>query len=249
MIHDPRMNGAAGADDASRGLYESRQFLLQLAGRGMPAGFEFVSPHVAGYVSDLVTWGSVGARTVASQAHRQLAAGLPMPVGFKNPLDGDVGQAVNACTAAAARHAYIGAGDAGPAAVTADGNPDTVVVLRGAHDGPNYSAGHVAGALGMIRAAGLPARVMVDASHGNSRKDFRRQPEVAAAVAAQVAAGNDAITGVMLESFLTEGKQDPGPPDTLAYGQSVTDACMDLEMTDRVLAVLAAGAAHRAGRL
>jgi 3-deoxy-7-phosphoheptulonate synthase len=193
-----------------------------------------------------VTWGAIGARTTESQVHRQLASGLSMPVGFKNGTDGDVQVAVDACRAAATGHTFFGVTPVGAAAVVKTaGNPDTHVILRGGRTGPNYEAASVSEALDLIKAAGLPRRLMVDASHGNSGKDHRRQPPVAAAIAEQLAAGENGLTGVMLESFLREGKQEPGAPATLTYGQSVTDACMDFETTAAVLDGLAAAVRAR----
>ena len=198
------------------------------------------------YIADAVTWGAIGARTTESQVHRQLASGLSMPVGFKNGTDGDVQVAVDACRASAAGHTFFGVTDHGAAAVvTTAGNPDTHVILRGGRGGPNYEASHVAKALDLITTAGLPRRLMVDASHGNSGKDHRRQPAVAAAIAEQVAAGEHGVTGVMLESFLQAGRQEPGPPATLTYGQSVTDACLDIDTTAAVLDTLAASVRTR----
>jgi 3-deoxy-7-phosphoheptulonate synthase len=169
-----------------------------------------------------------------------------MPVGFKNGTDGDVQVAVDACRASAAGHTFFGVTPNGAAAVvTTAGNQDTHVILRGGRSGPNYEASHVTKALDLIAGAALPRRLMVDASHGNSGKDHRRQPVVAAAIAEQVTAGERGLTGVMLESFLVEGKQEPGPPDTLTYGQSVTDACMDFGTTAGVLEGLAAAVRSR----
>jgi 3-deoxy-7-phosphoheptulonate synthase len=193
-----------------------------------------------------VTWGAIGARTTESQVHRQLASGLSMPVGFKNGTDGDVQVAVDACRAAAAGHTFFGVTHNGAAAVvTTAGNPDTHVILRGGRGGPNYEPSHVAKALDLITGAGLPRRLMVDASHGNSGKDHRRQPAVTASLADQVAAGEPGLAGVMLESFLAQGRQEPGPPATLTYGQSVTDACMDIGTTAAVLTALSAAVQTR----
>jgi 3-deoxy-7-phosphoheptulonate synthase len=193
-----------------------------------------------------VTWGAIGARTTESQTHRQLASGLSMPIGFKNGTDGDVQVAVDACRASATGHTFFGVTHNGVAAVvTTAGNPDTHVILRGGRAGPNYEASHVTKALDLIAGAGLPRRLMVDASHGNSGKDHRRQSLVAAAIADQVAAGEQGVTGVMLESFLAEGRQEPGPPHTLTYGQSVTDACLDFGTTAAVLDELAAAVRSR----
>jgi 3-deoxy-7-phosphoheptulonate synthase len=169
-----------------------------------------------------------------------------MPVGFKNGTDGDVQVAVDACRAAAAGHTFFGVTEYGAAAVvTTSGNSDTHVILRGGRGGPNYSASHVDKALDLVAAAGLPRRLMVDASHGNSGKDYRRQPAVAESLAEQITAGERGVSGVMLESFLVAGRQNPGKPATLTYGQSVTDACMDMEMTAAALETLAASVARR----
>jgi 3-deoxy-7-phosphoheptulonate synthase len=167
-------------------------------------------------------------------------------VGFKNGTDGDVQVAVDACRAAASAHTFFGVTQFGAAAVVSTaGNPDTHVILRGGRSGPNYTAEYVTKALDLVTAAGLPRRLMVDASHGNSGKDHRRQPAVTASLAEQIAAGETGISGVMLESFLVAGKQEPGDPATLTYGQSVTDACMDIDMTAGVLTELAAAVSSR----
>jgi 3-deoxy-7-phosphoheptulonate synthase len=243
LINDPRMDGS---HDVHRGLRIARRLLLDILSHGMPVGCEWLDPITPQYIADTVTWGAIGARTTESQVHRQLASGLSMPVGFKNGTDGDVQVAVDACRASGTGHTFFGVTPAGAAAVvTTSGNPDTHVILRGGRSGPNYSSSHVAKALDLITAAGLPRRVMVDASHGNSGKDYRRQPDVATSLAGQVTGGERGIVGVMLESFLVAGRQEPGDPATLTYGQSVTDACMDIEMTAGALDSLAASVAAR----
>jgi 3-deoxy-7-phosphoheptulonate synthase len=243
LINDPGMDGR---HDVHRGLRVARRLLLDIAGLGMPVGCEWLDPITPQYIADTVTWGAIGARTTESQVHRQLASGLSMPVGFKNGTDGDVQVAVDACRASAAGHTFFGVTEHGAASVvTTAGNPDTHVILRGGRGGPNYEPSHVAKALDLITGASLPRRLMVDASHGNSEKDYRRQPLVAASIAEQVAAGERGLTGVMLESFLCEGRQEPGPPDTLTYGQSVTDSCMDIDTTAVVLDGLAAAVRSR----
>jgi len=243
LINDPGMDGG---HDVHRGLRTARQLLRDIVSLGLPVGCEWLDPITPQYIADTVTWGAIGARTTESQVHRQLASGLSMPVGFKNGTDGDVQVAVDACRASAAGHTFFGVTHNGVAAVvTTAGNTDNHVILRGGRSGPNYEASHTAKALGLIEAAGLPRRLMVDASHGNSGKDHRRQPAVAASIAEQVGAGEHGLTGVMLESFLLEGRQEPGPPATLAYGQSVTDACMDFETTAAVLTDLAAAVSSR----
>jgi 3-deoxy-7-phosphoheptulonate synthase len=243
LINDPLMDGSF---DVHRGLRTARRLLLDIVGSGMPVGCEWLDPITPQYIADTVTWGAIGARTTESQVHRQLASGLSMPVGFKNGTDGDVQVAVDACRASATSHTFFGVTQAGAAAVvTTAGNADTHVILRGGRGGPNYSAPHVAKALDLITAAGLPRRIMVDASHGNSSKDYRRQPAVAESLAEQLTDGESGVVGVMLESFLVAGRQEPGDPATLTYGQSVTDACMDIEMTAGTLETLAAAVRAR----
>jgi 3-deoxy-7-phosphoheptulonate synthase len=243
LINDPDMDGG---HDVHRGLRTARRLLLDIVGLGLPVGCEWLDPITPQYIADTVTWGAIGARTTESQVHRQLASGLSMPVGFKNGTDGDVQVAVDACRASAAGHTFFGVTDHGAAAVvTTAGNPETHVILRGGRGGPNYEPSDVAKALDLITGAGLPRRLMVDASHGNSGKDHRRQPLVVASLAEQVAAGERGLTGVMLESFLHEGRQEPGRPATLTYGQSVTDACMDIKTTAAVLTGLAAAVQTR----
>jgi 3-deoxy-7-phosphoheptulonate synthase len=243
LINDPGMDGH---HEVHRGLRVARRLLLDILAAGLPVGCEWLDPITPQYIADTVTWGAIGARTTESQVHRQLASGLSMPVGFKNGTDGDVQVAVDACRASAAGHTFFGVTEHGAAAVvTTTGNPDTHVILRGGRSGPNYEASHMAKALDLITGAGLPRRLMVDASHGNSGKDHRRQPLVTAAIAEQLAAGERGLTGVMLESFLVEGRQEPGPPATLTYGQSVTDACLDIGATSAVLDGLAAAVRTR----
>jgi 3-deoxy-7-phosphoheptulonate synthase len=242
LINDPGMDGS---HDVHRGLRLARRLLLDVVRLGLPVGCEWLDPVTPQYIADAVTWGAIGARTTESQVHRQMASGMSMPVGFKNGTDGDVQVAADACRAAAVGHTFFGVTHAGAAAVvTTAGNPDTHVILRGGRSGPNYQAEYVTKALYLISGAGLPRRVMVDASHGNSGKDHRRQVVVAGDVADQVADGQRGLAGVMLESFLREGRQEPGDPARLVYGRSVTDACMDIGTTAEVLSVLA-GAVRR----
>ena len=243
LINDPAMDGSF---DVHRGLRTARRLLLDIVGSGMPVGCEWLDPITPQYIADTVTWGAIGARTTESQVHRQLASGLSMPVGFKNGTDGDVQVAVDACRASAASHTFFGVTRAGAAAVvTTTGNADTHVILRGGRSGPNYSSSHVTKALDLISAAGLPRRIMIDASHGNSGKDHTKQLGVAESLAEQMAGGQHGIAGVMLESFLVAGNQKPGDPATLTYGQSVTDACMDIRMTSEALDTLAAAVQAR----
>src|SRR6202453_144531 len=243
LINDPGMDGG---HDVHRGLRAARRLLLDIVAMDLPVGCVWLDPITPQYIADTVTWGAIGARTTESQVHRQLASGLSMPVGFKNGTDGDVQVAVDACRASAAGHTFFGVTGAGAAAVvTTSGNKDTHVILRGGRSGPNYSSSHVAKALDLVTAAGLPRRLMVDASHGNSSKDYHRQTAVAESLAGQIAAGEAGLAGVMLESFLVAGRQDPGDPATLTYGQSVTDACLDIQMTEAALETLASAVAAR----
>jgi 3-deoxy-7-phosphoheptulonate synthase len=237
LINDPGMDDSF---DVHRGLRAARRLLHDIVDSGMPVGCEWLDPITPQYIADTVTWGAIGARTTESQVHRQLASGLSMPVGFKNGTDGDVQVAVDACRAAAVSHTFFGVTAAGAAAVvTTAGNPDTHVILRGGRSGPNYSSPHVTKALDLIAAGRLPRRIMVDASHGNSGKDHTRQLGVAESLAEQLSGGEHGLAGVMLESFLVAGRQNPGNPATLTYGQSVTDACMDIDMTASALDTLA----------
>jgi 3-deoxy-7-phosphoheptulonate synthase len=245
LINDPGMDGG---HDVHRGLRLARRLLLDVLRLGLPVGCEWLDPITPQYLADAVAWGAIGARTTESPVHRQMTSGLSMPVGFKNGTDGDVQVAVDACRASAANHTFFGVTPTGAAAVvTTAGNPDTHVVLRGGRSGPNYEREYVTKALDLIGGAGLPRRVMVDASHGNSDKDYRRQAVVASAVADQLADGERGLAGVMLESFLRGGRQEPGDPAYLVYGRSVTDSCMDIGTTAEVLGVLAGAVRRRRG--
>jgi len=243
LINDP---GLDGTHDVHRGLRTARRLLLDVLDLGLPVGCEWLDPVTPQYIADTVAWGAIGARTTESQVHRQLASGLSMPVGFKNGTDGDVQVAIDACRAAATRHRFFGVTPFGAAAVvTTAGNPDCHVVLRGGRHGPNYDPASVGVALATIADCGLPARLMVDASHGNSGKDHQRQAIVAQSLADQIAAGEQGIVGVMLESFLQAGRQELRDPATLVFGQSITDACMDIDATATVLETLAAAVRQR----
>jgi 3-deoxy-7-phosphoheptulonate synthase len=216
-------------------------------------GCEYLDPILPQFLADAVSWGAIGARTAESQVHRQLASGLSMPIGIKNGTDGGVEVAIDAVRAAAVPHVFPGITEHGVAAIMqTTGNPDCHVILRGGRSGPNYAAPEVAKALGALRDARLPERLIIDCSHGNSGKDHRRQPAVAAAIGEQLAAGQRGIVGVMLESFLADGRQAlgiEGGTGELAYGKSVTDACMGWEMTVPVLRELAAAVRTRRARL
>ena len=244
LINDPRLDGTFAINE---GLRLARRLLVDLAELGLPAGCEFLDPISPQFTADTVSWGAIGARTTESQVHRELASGLSMPIGFKNGTDGDVQIAIDAVRAGAHPHRFLGVTEQGLGAIVATrGNRDCHIILRGGQSGPNYDAVSVEKAATALRDAGLPGRLMVDMSHGNSGKDHRRQPIVAKEIAAQVAQGDTAIFGVMMESFLVDGRQELATPSTLRYGQSITDACMGWETTVDVLGELAR--AIRAGR-
>ena len=246
MINDPHLDGSG---DVNAGLHMARGLLLEILSLGLGTGSEFLDPITPQYISDAVTWAAVGARTTESQVHRNLASGLSMPVGFKNGTAGNVGIAVDAVRAAASPHAFTGVTvDGSPAILHTRGNEDAHVILRGGREEPNYDAASIERTLEALRAAGLPERVVVDASHDNSGKDPARQPDVAADVAEQVAGGNDAIVGVMLESFIAGGRQDLEPGKPLVYGQSITDGCLGWETTTLVLDQLAGAVRARRAR-
>ncbi len=247
LINDPRLDGSFAINE---GLRAARGLLRDLAEMGLPAGCEFLDPISPQFTSDLVSWGAIGARTTESQVHRELASGLSMPVGFKNGTDGGVQIAIDAVRSAAHPHSFLGVTEQGLCAIVSTrGNRDCHVILRGGQTGPNYDALHVQKTVAALRDADLPARLMIDTSHGNSEKDHRRQPAVARDIVAQVAQGETGIFGVMMESFLVEGRQDLRDPAALAYGQSITDACLGWEQTEPVLDELAAAVrARRRGR-
>jgi 3-deoxy-7-phosphoheptulonate synthase len=240
LINDPHLDGSS---DVNTGLRLARRLLLQVLELGLPVGCEFLDPIMPQYISDAVCWGAIGARTVESQIHRQLGSGLSMPVGFKNRTDGNVQVAVDAVRAAGVSHAFAGIDVTGnPAILYTRGNRDCHVILRGGRGAPNYHSEAVSRAIDLLRGAGLPQRLMIDLSHDNSGKDPDRQPEVADAVSLQVATGERAIVGVMLESFLVAGRQDlddADPAHPLIYGQSITDGCIGWDTTVEVLGGLA----------
>ncbi|HNP55758.1 MAG TPA: 3-deoxy-7-phosphoheptulonate synthase [Gordonia sp. (in: high G+C Gram-positive bacteria)] len=235
LINDPGMDGSF---DVERGLRTARSLLLDIIDLGLPVGCEFLEPNSPQYIADAVAWGAIGARTTESQVHRQLASGLSMPVGFKNGTDGNIQVAVDGVQAAAAPHVFFGLDDFGNGVVVETaGNLDCHVILRGGTGGPNYDDESVADAVAVLAKAGLPQRVMIDASHANSGKDHVRQAEVAVEIAEMVRGGAP-ISGVMLESFLEPGAQSPDSDD-LVYGRSVTDKCMGWDATEDVLRALA----------
>jgi 3-deoxy-7-phosphoheptulonate synthase len=246
LINDPHLDGSG---DVNTGLRVARGLLLEVLALGLPIGCEFLDPIIPQYTSDAVCWGAIGARTTESQIHRQLGSGLSMPVGFKNGTDGSVQIAVDAVRAAAAPHSFAGIDLEGRSAILhTRGNRDCHVILRGGRDGANYGPEGVAEARALLRRARLKQRLMIDLSHDNSRKDPSRQPQVAAEVGEQIAAGSDAIVGTMLESFLVGGRQDLDGGAPLVYGQSITDGCLSFEDTVAVLDQLAGAVRERRAR-
>ena len=241
-INDPRLDGSFEIND---GLRLARRLLLDINEMGLPAGTEFLDLLSPQYISDLIAWGAIGARTTESQSHRQLASGLSCPVGFKNGTEGSVRIAADAVKAAAARHAFMGMTKFGQAAIfSTRGNEDCHVILRGGK-APNYDKASVDVACSDLAAAGLAQRVMVDFSHANSSKQYLRQMDVGADVAGQIASGDERIIGVMIESPINPGRQDLVPGKPLAYGVSITDACIGWDNSEKLLNQLAAAVRER----
>jgi len=245
LINDPDLDGSF---NINKGLRLGRRLLCDINALGLPAGVEYLDTISPQYISDLVAWGAIGARTTESQVHRELASGLSCPVGFKNGTDGNVKIAVDAVGAASHPHHFLAVTKEGQAVVASTaGNPDGHVILRGGKT-PNYGAEHVAAACQLLTQAGLPARLMIDASHANSLKRHENQPCVVEEIAAQLEAGERRIVGVMVESHLVAGRQDLVPGKPLVYGQSVTDACIDWPTSVAVLDRLAAAVRVRRQR-
>jgi len=242
LINDPGLDGSFRINE---GLRLARRVLLEVNALELPAACEFLDVMVPQYLADLVAWGAIGARTTESQIHREMASGLSCPVGFKNGTAGDVKIAVDAVLAASQPHHFLAVTKDGRAAIAATaGNPDAHIVLRGGKQ-PNYDPASLAAACAELKKAGLPERVMIDVSHANSGKDHRNQPAVTRAVADQVAAGATVVLGVMIESHLVAGRQEQVAGKPLAYGQSITDACIDWETSAGLLDELAAAVRAR----
>lgn len=237
LINDPDLDGSYRINE---GLRRARRLLADVADMGLPAGTEFLDTTFGQFYADLVSWAAIGARTVESQVHRELASGLSMPVGMKNRTDGNVQVAIEAILAARERHLFPSLTHEGaPAIFETSGNPDCHLVLRGGSaTGPNHDPDSVQAAAAAMVAAGLPARLMIDCSHANSGKDPYRQPELVAAAGRQITAGETAIRALMIESHLVAGRQDLSAKP-LTYGQSITDACLDFESTRTCLLKLA----------
>ena len=233
LINDPHMDGSF---DVEGGLKIARRLLVELVNMGLPLATEALDPNSPQYLGDLFSWSAIGARTTESQTHREMASGLSMPVGFKNGTDGSLATAINAMRAAAMPHRFVGINQAGQVCLLqTQGNPNGHVILRGGK-APNYGPEDVAKCEKEMAQAGLKPSLMVDCSHGNSNKDFRRQPAVAESVVAQIKDGNRSIIGLMIESNIHEGNQSSEQPrEAMKYGVSVTDACISWETTDALL--------------
>ena len=238
LINDPDLDESY---HINKGLRLARKLLLDINDRGLPTASEFLDTQIPQHIADLTSWVAIGARTTESQVHRELASGLSAPVGFKNGTDGSVKTAIDAVIAARSPHWFPSVTKQGVAAIfQTTGNESCHVILRGGtRTGPNHGPEQVREIAGRLSASHLPARLMIDCSHGNSEKDHRRQAAVAASIAEQVAAGSWQIFGAMLESHLVEGRQDYTPGQTAVYGQSITDACISLEQTEPLLEQLA----------
>ncbi|KAL7312375.1 3-deoxy-7-phosphoheptulonate synthase [Mucor circinelloides] len=240
LINDPDINNSY---DINKGLRVGRKLLCELTDMGMPVAVELLDTISPQYLADLMSWGAIGARTTESQLHRELASGVSFPVGFKNGTDGNVRVAIDGIGSASSPHHFLGVTKNGTVSIThTTGNPDCHVILRGSNDGPNYSKEHVDKASAACEKAGIRANIMIDCSHGNSSKDHRNQPKVCKDLGEQIASGNQALIGVMIESNINEGKQSvpEAGPAALKYGVSITDACVDFATTEEMLDGLAA---------
>ncbi len=245
-INDPHLDGSFAIN---QGLAMARRLLLEIVESGLPVGTEFLDLLSPQFISDLVAWGAIGARTTESQSHRQLASGLSCPVGFKNGTDGGIQVAADAIVAAAAPHAFMGMTKMGQAAIfETRGNADCHIILRGGRQ-PNYDAAHVAAACAALGKLGLREQVMIDVSHANSAKQHRRQIDITLDIAGRIAAGDRHIVGVMIESHLEEGRQDLRPGQALQRGVSITDACLGWAQTEPMLQRLAQAVRQRRSAL
>lgn len=247
LINDPDLGGQF---DINKGLAVARELMLSLADQGMPAATEYLDLISPQYISDLVSWAAIGARTTESQAHRELASGVSCPIGFKNGTYGNLNIAIDGIAAASRPHRFLSVTAEGHSAIfTTKGNEDCHIILRGGKK-PNYSVKDVNEAAQQLIDAKLFPHLMVDLSHANSNKDYRNQPIVATDVAEQISSGSKTISGVMIESHLVEGRQDVEGKELshLVYGQSITDACISWETTEQVLAELANAVKKRRGK-
>ena len=242
LINDPNLDGSFHID---QGLHTARALLLDIANMGLPAACEFLDMTTPQYIADLVSWAAIGARTTESQIHRELASGLSCPVGFKNGTDGNVKIALDAVQSASQPHHFLAVTKDGSSAIAATtGNEDCHIILRGGKT-TNYDAASIDAAAAAATKAGLPAAIMVDASHANSSKNPENQPLVLADIGQQLAAGDRRIIGVMIESNLVAGRQDLVPGQPLVYGKSITDGCIDWDTTVTTLQALAQSVTER----
>ena len=243
LINDPHLDDSF---KVAEGLQIGRQLLLELSQMGLPLATEALDPITPQYMQDLISWSAIGARTTESQTHREMASGLSCPVGFKNGTDGSLGVAINALESVASPHRFLGISPTGQVSVIqTKGNAHGHVVLRGGSSGPNYSPEHIQACEAALEKLGLTQSIMVDCSHANSNKDHRQQRNVVNSVSQQIAAGNRSITGLMIESHLHEGNQSISNPNSLSYGVSITDACINWDETDSLLRQLAEQLASR----
>ena len=233
LINDPHLDDSY---DINTGLRQARGLLSYLASIGIPSATELLDPIVPQYIADLISWTAIGARTTESQTHREMASGLSMPIGFKNGTDGSVNTAINAMQSAARSHHFLGVNNDGFASiVNTTGNPDTHIVLRGGNKGPNYDKDHITNISQDLLSNNLPKKVMIDCSHGNSNKDYKKQSDVLHNISKQIEKGEKNILGVMIESHLKAGNQKLGKKEDLEYGKSITDACIDIQTTEDLL--------------
>ena len=244
LINDPHLDGSF---DINRGLHVARELLLELAEMGVPAATEFLDTISPQYYADLISWGAIGARTTESQIHRELASGLSMPVGFKNGTGGSIQIALDAIQASSRPHNFLSVTKQGVSAIVQTrGNTACHIILRGSSKGPNYDAESISAVSEQLENADLKSSVMIDCSHGNSLKDYRNQPSVVQSLCEQIAAGNNTITSVMIESHLVEGAQKLKPNlADMTYGQSVTDQCVSWQTTENMFEALAASVRSR----
>lgn len=247
LINDPDLNGTF---NIRKGMWLARKILVDMVSLGLPTATEFLDPITPQYISDTISWGAIGARNTESQVHRQLASGLSMPVGFKNSTDGNVKVAADSCYTAAHEHHFLSINvDGNVISAETLGNPDCHVILRGSIHGPNYDASSVSAALEYLQESNAPDAasrgVIIDAAHGNSGKNEVREAHVVEEIASRLAAGEQGISGIMMESFIEAGNQSPAPLDSLVYGRSITDRCISWERTNELLHTLAAAIRER----
>lgn len=247
LINDPDLDGRF---NIRKGMWLARKVLTDVLSLGLPTAIEWLDPITPQYLCDLICWGAIGARNTESQVHRELASGLSMPIGFKNSTDGSIKAAADSCYTSAFEHHFLSINlDGRVISAETKGNPDCHLVLRGSSHGPNYDRESVAAALEALKAskASGPSEhgLVIDAAHGNCGKDENREAEVIEEIAARIAAGEQGVLGVMMESFLKGGHQKPAPLDQLVYGQSITDACVPWDRTEQLLHTLADAVATR----